>query len=122
MILTFDDPDGLDDNHIYFDNLDSDHIGANNELAVHDELNEYRAEYGGPNDDNPNGRAVLTPLDALKDHNPKLGEALSDGDNLGDAREQDALGYVHADHDGLNEVISVRLDPCRSSSVLPSHF
>ena len=120
MILTFDDPDGLDDNHIYFDNLDSDHIGANNELAVHDELNEYRAEYGGPNDDNPNGRAVLTPLDALKDHNPKLGKVHSDGDDLGDTREQDALGYVHADHDGLDNVLSIRLDPCRSSSVLPS--
>ena len=79
MILTFDDPDGLDDEHIDFDNLDGDGIGPNNELAVHYELDEDRAEYGGPNDDNPNGCAVLTPLDALKDHNPKLGEALSDG-------------------------------------------
>ena len=122
MTITPNDPDGLDDNHVDLDGLDGDLIGPNNELTIHDKLDEDHAEYGGPNNDDPDEHASLNGThDALEDRDLNaLAMCTVMGMILAKQRELNGIGYVHTNHDGLDNVHSVRLNPCRSSSVLPS--
>ena len=122
MTIRPDDPDGLVNDHVYIDGLDGDLIGPNNELTVHDKLDEDHVEYSGPKNDDPDKHTSLNGThNALKDRNPNaLAMCTAMGVTLVKQRDLDGLCYVHTDHNGLDNVHSVRLNPCSSRSVLPS--